>query len=225
MYERLRSGGGGDTDANGGGMQDWVVDVVRQMGPLGVALLMFLENVFPPLPSEVIMPLAGYLSASGQAPFWVMVAAGSVGSLAGAGFWYWVGRAVTHDRLCAWVAAHGIWLAMEPGDVERATDWFARHGRWSVFFGRLVPVVRTLISVPAGLTRMPAAPFFALSALGTTLWTFVLAYAGRLLGSQFQQVEQWIGPVSSGIVVLAVVAYFYRVARILHGRRRAGGAG
>jgi membrane protein DedA with SNARE-associated domain len=202
-------------------MQDWVVEVVRGMGPLGVALLMFLENVFPPLPSEVIMPLAGYLSARGQAPFWLMVAAGSAGSLAGAWFWYAVGRAVTHDRLCAWVTAHGTWLAMVPGDVDRAADWFARHGRWSVFFGRLVPVVRTLISVPAGFTRMPAAPFLALSALGTTLWTFVLAYAGRLLGSRFQQVEQWIGPVSSAIVGLAVVAYVYRVTRIIRDRRAA----
>jgi membrane protein DedA with SNARE-associated domain len=205
-------------------MQDWVVDVVRQMGPLGVALLMFLENMFPPLPSEIIMPLAGYLSARGQAPFWAMVAAGAAGSLAGAVFWYGVGRAVTHDRLCAWVEKRGVWLAMQPGDVDRAAEWFGRHGRWSVFFGRLVPVVRTLISVPAGFTRMAPAPFLALSALGTGLWTFVLAYAGRLLGSRFQQVEQWIGPVSSGIVVLAVVWYVYRVARILRERRAAGSA-
>jgi membrane protein DedA with SNARE-associated domain len=203
-------------------MQDWVVEVVRQMGPLGVALLMFLENVFPPLPSEIIMPLAGYLSARGEAPFWAMVAAGTAGSLAGAYVWYAIGRAVTHDRLCAWVDAHGAWLAMVPGDVDRATGWFSRHGRWSVFFGRLVPVVRTLISVPAGFTRMPAAPFLALSALGTAVWTLALAYAGKLLGSRFHHVERWIGPVSSGIVILAVVWYVYRVARILHQRRRGG---
>lgn len=202
-------------------MEDWVVDVVRQMGPLGVALLMFLENVFPPLPSEIIMPLAGYLSVRGQAPFWAMVAAGTAGSLAGAWLWYAVGRAVTHDRLCAWVDAHGTWLAMVPDDVERATRWFARHGRWSVFFGRLVPVVRTLISVPAGFTRMRPAPFLALSALGTALWTFVLAYAGRLLGSRFQQVERWIGPVSSAIVIGAAAWYVWRVARILRDHRRA----
>lgn len=202
-------------------MQDWVVVVVREMGPLGVALLMFLENLFPPLPSEVIMPLAGYLSARGQAPFWMMVLAGTLGSLAGAWFWYAVGRAVSHDRLYAWVEKHGTWLAMVPDDVERATSWFNRHGRWSVFFGRLVPVVRTLISVPAGFTRMRPLPFLALSTLGTGIWTLVLAYAGRLLGSRFQQVESWIGPVSSGIVILAVVWYFYRVARILHDRRKA----
>ena len=203
-------------------MQGWVVDVVRQMGPRGVALLMFLENVFPPLPSEVIMPLAGYLSARGEASFWTMVAAGTVGSMAGAAVWYAVGRAVTQDRLCAWVQAHGTWLAMVPADVDRAADWFARHGRGSVFFGRLVPVVRTLISVPAGFSRMRPAVFLALSALGTALWTFVLAWAGRLLGSRFHEVEQWIGPVSSAAVIGAVVWYLYRVARILHARRTAG---
>lgn len=202
-------------------MQDWVVEVVRQLGPLGVALLMFLENLFPPLPSEVIMPLAGYLSARGEAPFWAMVVAGSVGSLAGAAVWYAVGRAMTRERLCAWVESHGTWLAMVPGDVDRAADWFARHGRGSVFFGRLVPVVRTLISVPAGFSRMRPAEFLVLTALGTTLWTVVLAWAGRMLGSRFREVEQWIGPVSSAVVAGAIVWYLYRVARILHARRAA----
>lgn len=202
-------------------MENWVVDVVRGMGPWGVALLMFLENLFPPLPSEVIMPLAGYLSARGEAPFWALWLAGTAGSLAGALFWYQVGRAVTPVRLCAWVERHGAWLAITPDDVGRATDWFGRHGGTSVLFGRLVPVVRTLISVPAGFTRMPAPLFLALSALGTGAWTFALAYAGRLLGSRFQQVEQWMGPVSSGIVIAAVLFYVYRVVRIHQQHRRA----
>ena len=203
-------------------MDSWVLDVVRGMGPWGVALLMFLENVFPPLPSEVIMPLAGYLSSQGEAPFWAMSLAGTAGSLAGAYFWYRVGRAVTPGRLTAWVDRHGTWLAMTPDDVTRAHDWFGRHGRTSVLFGRLVPLVRTLISVPAGFTRMPAGQFLALSAVGTGVWTFALAYAGRLLGSQFNQVEQWLGPVSSGIVAVAVLWYFYRVFRIHQQHRRAG---
>lgn len=199
-------------------MQDWVVDVVRGMGPIGVALLMFLENVFPPLPSEVIMPLAGYLSARGEADFRQMVLAGTAGSLAGALFWYRVGRAVTQVRLCAWVQAHGTWLAMTPADVDGAAEWFARHGRWSVLAGRLVPVVRTLISVPAGFGRMPPAHFLALSALGTGAWTLALAYLGRLLGSRFGRVEQWMGPASSAIVAGAVLWYLYRVFRIRRGR-------
>lgn len=200
-------------------MENWVVDVVRGLGPLGVALLMFLENLFPPLPSEVIMPLAGYLAARGEAPFWAMAIAGTLGSLAGAGFWYGVGRAVSLDRLTRWVERHGTWLAMAPEDVTHATEWFARHGRASVFLGRLVPLVRTLISVPAGFTRMPLAQFLALSTLGTGLWTFALAYAGLLLGNRFKEVEQWMGPVSSGVVFAAVLSYFYRVFRIIQRRR------
>lgn len=206
-------------------MEDWVVNVVRGMGPLGVALLMFLENVFPPLPSEVIMPLAGYLAARGEANFWAMTAAGVAGSLAGAFFWYQVGRAVSHERLCRWVDRHGTWLAMTPDDVDGATEWFARHGRWSVLFGRMVPLVRTLISVPAGFTRMPAARFAVLSVIGTGVWTLGLAYAGLLLGNRFKQVEQLIGPVSSGIVVVAVLWYFYRVFRIHRQKRAHGRAG
>jgi len=200
-------------------VEDWVVNVARGMGPPGVALLMFLENLFPPLPSEVIMPLAGYLSARDEAGFWSMTAAGVAGSLAGALFWYRVGRAMTHERLCAWVERHGAWLAMTPRDVDRAERWFARHGRSSVLIGRLVPVVRTLVSVPAGFSRMPAAHFLALSAIGTGAWTLALAYAGRLLGSRFRRVEEWMGPASSAVVVLALLWYACRVIRILRERR------
>ena len=206
-----------------------MVSVVREGGLAGVALLMFLENVFPPLPSEVVMPLAGYLSAQGGAGFVPTVAAGSAGSLAGAVFWYGVGRAVTHDRLCRWVDAHGTWLAMTPEDVDGAIAWFERHGPASVFIGRLVPFARSLISVPAGFARMPLPMFLALSALGTTLWTAGLTYAGLVLGSEFKEVERYVGPVSTAIVVAAVAAYLYRVARILIARRResrtGGGSG
>ena len=202
-------------------MQDWVVDVVRGMGPWGVGLLMFLENVFPPLPSEVVMPLAGYLSARGEAPFGAMVAAGSAGSLAGAAFWYGVGRMMTRDRLCAWVEAHGTWMAMTPADVDRAVAWSARHGPAGVFFGRLVPVVRTLVSVPAGFGRMPLPLFLALSALGTALWTAALAYGGHLLGERFHEVERYVGPVSTAVVAAAAAWYLVRVLRIRAAHRRA----
>jgi membrane protein DedA with SNARE-associated domain len=201
-------------------VEDWVVELVRRMGPWGVALLMFLENLFPPLPSEVIMPLAGYLSVGGEASFWSVALAGTAGSLAGALVWYRVGLAMTRERLCAWVERHGVWLAMTPGDVDRAAEWFARHGRGSVLVGRLVPVVRTLISVPAGFTRMPPVLFVALSAVGTATWTIALAYAGRLLGSRFGQVERWMGPASSAIVAAAVAWYAWRVVRILRDRRQ-----
>jgi membrane protein DedA with SNARE-associated domain len=165
------------------------------------------------------MPLAGYLAARGEMSFGAAVAAGCVGSLAGAAFWYVVGRSVSRDRLCGWVEAHGTWMAMTPQDVDRAVAWFQRHGPASVFVGRLVPVARTLISLPAGFSRMPVAPFLALSSLGTTLWTGALAYAGRLLGSRFGEVEAYIGPVSTACVALAAVWYVVRVVKIRAARR------
>jgi len=201
------------------------MDVVREGGLPGVALLMFLENVFPPLPSEVVMPLAGYLSVQGGPGLGATIAAGSAGSLAGAAFWYAVGRAVSHQRLRRWAEAHGTWLAMTPEDVDGAVDWFRRHGPASVFFGRLVPFARSLVSVPAGFARMPLPVFLALSALGTALWTAALAYAGALLGSQFGQVERYMGPASTAIVLAALAAYLYRVVRISAARRREARSG
>lgn len=200
-------------------MQDWVVDVVSELGVLGIALLMFAENLFPPLPSEIIMPLAGYLSTRGEMSVWAAILAGSAGSLAGALFWYWIGRRLTHGRLQRWVERHGIWIAMSPEDLDHAVRWFAGHGRYSVLFGRLMPVVRTLISVPAGFARMPVGKFLALSAVGTLVWTAALTYAGVLLGQQFAGVDRYIGPVTWVVIGAALVGYLWRVGRLLRERR------
>lgn len=216
-------GGGGDGDthrAKGARVQDWIVDVVGELGVIGIGVLMFAENLFPPLPSEVIMPLAGYLSTRQEVAFWPAVLAGSVGSLAGATLWYWVGRCITREQLMAWVEAHGVWLAMTPNDVDGAVEWFRGHGRYSVLLGRLMPLVRTLISIPAGFSRMPLSRFLALSAVGTLIWTGMLTYLGRFLGQQFQDVEKYIGPVSWLVIVVAVVAYVKRVVRIRRAQRQ-----
>ncbi|HEX8430238.1 MAG TPA: DedA family protein [Longimicrobium sp.] len=198
-------------------MDSWIAEIVRKMGPLGVGLLMFAENVFPPLPSELIMPLAGYLAARGEMAFWPAVVAGSIGSLAGAGVWYAIGRRLTPARLRGMVEAHGTWLAMTPADVDHATAWFERRGRWSVLVGRMLPVVRTLVSVPAGFARMPPGRFFLLSAIGTTAWTAGLAAAGHLLGARFAEVDRYVGPLSWVVIAVAVVSYARRVYRIRKG--------
>ena len=195
-------------------MQDWVVDIVRELGPFGIGLLMFAENVFPPLPSELIMPLAGYLSAQREFGFLAATAAGALGSLAGATFWYWIGRRLTAEQLCERIERHGAWLAMTTDDVDRATKWFRRHGRLSVLVGRMIPVVRTLISVPAGFSRMRPRVFLLLSAVGVSVWTTTLAYAGRLMGQRYGAIERYVGPVSSLVVAILVVTYIVRVARI-----------
>ena len=194
-------------------MQDLIVDAVRSFGPFGVGLLMLLENLFPPLPSELIMPLSGYLASRGDVSLPLVLIAGSVGSLLGATVWYVVGRSVSRDKVLAWVDANGRWLTICAPDIERAERFFQRHGKSSVLLGRLVPVVRTLISLPAGLSRMPAVPFILFSAIGTVVWTTALGFAGVALGRQFPAVDRYVGWVSWAIIAAMVIWYLYRVLR------------
>lgn len=193
-------------------MFDWITQAVERGGYLGLLLLMLAENVFPPIPSEIIMPFAGYVAARGQLTFFGIVIAGAVGSLAGALFWYGVGRWIGAHRLKRFCARHGRWITLSPADVDRATSWFLRRGWAAVLVGRLVPGVRTLISVPAGVSGMPLAPFLLASAVGTLLWTGLLATAGYLLGAGYTTVDGWIGPAGNGILVLALAVYAYRFA-------------
>jgi membrane protein DedA with SNARE-associated domain len=183
---------------------EWITGVIARLGYLGVALLTFLENLFPPIPSELVIPLAGFVAARGDLGLTMVIAMGSLGSLAGAIVWYMVGRRVGEQRLRTWVERHGKWLTLSVQDVDRAQLWFRRHGAAAVFFGRLVPGIRTLVSLPAGFSRMPFAPFLLYSALGTVLWTAALAYAGVVLQANFTAVGNVIDLVTN--VLLAVLA-------------------
>lgn len=174
---------------------------------------MFVENVFPPIPSELIMPLAGYLTVSDSMNLWAAITAGFIGSLAGATLWYWVGLRYSKGRFRSFVERHGVWLGMDEHSVDHAQEWFDRHGYKAVFIGRLVPGLRTVISVPAGLSRMPLLPFLLWTAFGTALWTIFLTYAGRFLGERFDVVDKWIGPVSWVVVSALFVWYLYRVVK------------
>lgn len=202
-------------------MFDWIASLIDAIGPWGVGLLMLLENVFPPIPSELIMPLAGFIAAQGKMGLVVAVLAGTLGSLAGATFWYGIGRAVGVDRLRRWADTHGRWMTLSPEDIDTAQHWFERHGSYAVFLGRLVPTVRTLISVPAGLARMPLLPFLLWSGLGSLMWTSLLAGAGYVLQARYHQVEDWVNPVSTVVVVAIVLIYVWRVATWKR-RRRSG---
>ncbi len=193
-------------------MFDWITSFINSMGPLGIALMMFLENVFPPIPSELIMPLAGFNAARGDMSLWVVILAGTAGSLAGAYLWYWIGKRIGHDRLCELSRKHGRWLSVSPQEFDRATAWFDRHGGVAVLIGRLIPTIRTLISVPAGVQRMPLAVFLSYSAAGTAVWTAVLTLLGYWLEGSYDQVSTWLNPVSTGVVVVLVAVYLYRVA-------------
>ena len=202
-------------------MDSLIVDSIRSLGAFGVALLMFAENLFPPLPSEIIMPLAGFLASRGDMSFPVVVLAGTAGSATGACFWFWVGTRIDNDRLRDWLGRHGVWLAMTPADLDRAEEWFRRRGSLSVLIGRLVPVVRTLISVPAGVARMSPLRFTLFTLLGSGIWTTALAVGGWLLGRRFRAIEQYLGVITWVVLGLAMVLYIVRVARI----RRGAGSG
>ena len=193
-------------------MSDWIIGF-EEMGSLGIAVLMFAENVFPPIPSELIMPLAGFSAARGELNLMIVIIAGSIGSLLGALLWYYIGRKIGAERLERWAAKHGRWLTLSPNEVEQSCAWFNRHGGKAVFIGRLIPAVRTLISVPAGIAGMPLGSFLLYSAAGTILWTALLATAGYLLESQYDKVAHWMNPISNVVIGLFVLGYLYRVVR------------
>lgn len=185
---------------------------MEEGGYLTIALLMFLENLFPPIPSELIMPLAGYAAHQGDMNLALVVLSGSAGSLAGALFWYGTGIGFGCDRLRRFAGRHGRLLTLSPKEVDNVDAWFDRHGAKAVFFGRLVPAVRTLISVPAGLSGMPLGKFLTYTTAGTVFWTSLLAAAGWMLGTGYDKVGAYIDPVSNVIVAAVVVIYLYRVA-------------
>src|SRR5678815_462034 len=192
-------------------MSDWVVRLIEQSGYLGVGFLMFLETLFPPIPSEVIMPVAGIATAQGKMNFAATVAAGTAGAMLGNVFWYLAARALGHDRLRPFIERHGKWLTISWKDVERAHRWFDRHSIALVFLGRLVPTIRSVVSIPAGLLDMRFRNFVIASTIGTAVWTAVLAGAGYKLQENFRDIGKVIGPASNLILGALVIAYVWRL--------------
>ena len=195
-------------------MNDWVTNAVESMGYWGVVLLMFLENVFPPIPSELIMPLAGFHAARGDLTLWGVTLAGTAGSVLGALPLYYLGRAVGEERLKRWACRHGHWLAVSAEDLNRVKQWFDRRGNAAVFLCRLVPGIRSLVSIPAGVHRMALVPFLLYTALGTAIWSGALAWLGSLLGQNYRRVEQWMGPVTYVVLGGIVVGFVVRAIRL-----------
>jgi membrane protein DedA with SNARE-associated domain len=180
---------------------------MESLGYLGIALLMFLENLFPPIPSELIMPLAGFTIAKGNMEFVPAILAGVVGTVLGAFPWYYIGKLVSEERLEHLADKYGKWITVTSKDIGKANQWFNRHGIKAVFFGRLVPGVRTLISLPAGINNMLLVPFILYSTIGTTLWVVFLTTTGYLLGDNYELVDEYLGPISK-IVLLSLIIWF-----------------
>jgi membrane protein DedA with SNARE-associated domain len=189
---------------------DWITNTMQTLGYFGIGFLMFMENLFPPIPSELIMPLAGFTVSKGEMNFQYAVLAGVVGTLLGALPWYYAGKLLGEQRLRSLFDRYGKWLGLSGDDIDKANRWFHRHGGKAVLLCRLVPGVRTLISLPAGISEMSMAPFLLYSGIGTTLWVGLLTYAGVKLGDHYDLVEQYMAPLSKlvlGGLLIAGIAW------------------
>ena len=194
-------------------MDDWIIRLVNDTGYLGVALLMFLETVFPPVPSEVIMTVAGVSAARGNMTFGGVVASGTAGAMLGNYLWFLLAIKFGKERLQRLLEKHGRWLTLHWTDVERGQNLFSKYGAIIVLLARMLPTFRSLISIPAGIFKMSHRRFLVFSAIGTAGWSAALAGAGYVLGSQFAGVEKILGPLSTAIIALIVISYFWRLWR------------
>jgi len=193
-------------------MSDWVIRLIDSTGYAGIFLLMLLETVFPPIPSEVIMPVAGLRAASGPMSLGGVIASGTAGAMTGNLLWYLLARRIGLARFRPFIERHGRWLTMDWLDVEKVQRLFGRFGGLVVMIGRLLPTIRSVVSLPAGMVRMRLHAFLFWSTIGTAAWSALLAAAGFLLGRNFERVDAVIGPLSSGIVTFVIVFYLYRQA-------------
>ena len=198
-------------------MQELITNTMNSLGYVGIGLLMFLENLFPPIPSELIMPLAGYTATFPNTQIQVIpaIAAGVIGTILGAIPWYYAGLLLGQERLQALAARYGKWIGISEKDLEKSVNWFQKHGSTAVLLGRMVPGIRTLISVPAGITKMPLIPFFLYSTIGTIGWVTLLTYAGYFLGKNYKLVEDYIDVITKVVVfgvLIAIISFIgYRL--------------
>ena len=182
------------------------VEANQWLGYSAIFAAMFLENLFPPIPSELIMPLGGFYVQQGQLDLVPVVFAGLLGTVLGAFPWYGIGRLINEERIEQWLKRHGRWIGISSEELARSRRWFSRYGTALVFWGRLIPGIRTLISVPAGIEMMPLAPFLIWTTAGSLIWTLLLTLAGMVLGEGYSSVELWIEPVSKVVKVVLVIA-------------------
>ena len=197
-------------------MFDGLVKLIEDAGLVGVFLLMVLENLFPPIPSEVIMPFAGFAAARGKMSILGVILAGTLGSIAGNAVWFEAARAFGKARTRALAERYGRWVGLGPEEIDKAEDTLRRNGPVAVFLGRFMPGVRTAISVPAGLVELPRGVFYFWTALGTLIWTSGLALGGYILEDQFNKVGEWAEPIGFVVLGAALVAvgwHFWRVRR------------
>lgn len=205
-----------------GDLTDWVIDVIDAIGYAGVALLVAIENLFPPIPSEVVLPAAGFAAGQGEANVIGMMVAATVGSLVGAWALYLIAAAIGPERIHRFVIRYGKWFGVKAQDLERAESWFDDHANVAVLICRCVPLIRSLVSVPAGFRRMAPVPFTIYTIIGSLVWNVILVGAGYALGDRWEQVGEYVD-VLQYVVVAALAAFvvWWVWTRMLSPTRRA----
>ena len=196
-----------------------MVDVVDKVGELGVGALITLENVFPPIPSEVILPFAGFSAERGDINGFLAWVAATIGALVGALILYAVGALISYERIHE-LAGNRWFILFGQKDLERGERFFERHGNQIVLFGRFIPLVRSIVSVPAGLDRMPLARFCLLTAIGSGIWNAIFIGAGYVLGDNYHRVEKWVAPIGYAVLALLLVGVVVLVVRRVRRLRR-----
>lgn len=197
----------------------WVQDVIEQLGYLGVALLVVLENIFPPIPSEIVLPFAGFVAQQGSESVVLMILAATVGSVIGALIMYWIAAVIGDERLHAFTRRFGKWVQIREADLTRAEEWFDRHAMSAVLVGRCVPLIRSVVSIPAGFRRMKLIPYIAYTFLGSLVWNIALVGAGAVLGENWERVEPVVATFQ-WIVIVVILAGLARLAYVVVQRRR-----
>jgi membrane protein DedA with SNARE-associated domain len=194
-----------------------VQDVIEQLGYVGVALLVVAENVFPPIPSEIVLPFAGFVAQRGSESVVIMILAATIGSVVGALIMYWIAAFIGDERLHAFTRKFGKWVQIREVDLTRAEEWFDRHATSAVLIGRCVPLIRSVVSIPAGFRRMKLVPYIAYTFIGSAVWNIVLIGAGAILGDNWDAVADYISIfqylVIAGILLLAVRFAFTIIKR------------
>jgi membrane protein DedA with SNARE-associated domain len=216
MHE-LMSGLAVAAQAEPGGVAGWAIRIMETLGAPGAGVAVALENLFPPIPSEVILPLAGFTASQGDMSLLAAIVWTTLGSVAGALVLYWIGALIGPDRIRAVAARLPL---VNVSDIDRTEAWFRRHGRKTVFFGRMVPLFRSFVSIPAGIERMPLAPFLVLTTLGSLIWNTLFVLAGYFLGEQRQVIEEYAGTYQSLVLAVGTLAVLAFVVVRLRAARR-----
>lgn len=201
-------------------MESWITSVMEQFGYFGIALLILLENVFPPIPSEVILTFGGFMTTKSDLTVLGVVVASTIGSVGGAVILYWIGRILNIERIERIIEKWGKYLRLTKEDVRKADAWFDKYGPWTVFFCRFIPLIRSLISVPAGMSGMNQWLFLVLTTIGTLIWNLVLVLVGAKVGDNWHQIVNYMDVYSHfmyaviAIGIIVFIIWFIRKKKV-----------